>query len=75
MPDRKFFFWLAHSSVRAWWENWAKERMGGGGKEKEEDIPKIDWRGEKYPFKGKSIVWDPQNLRKKKKSEKGGGVA
>ena len=35
MPDRKKNFRLAHSSVRAWWENWAKERMGGGGKEKE----------------------------------------
>ena len=54
-------------------ENWAKERMGGGGKEKEKDIPKNDWRGEKYPFRRNSIVWDPQILQKKKKGEKGGG--
>ena len=47
--------------------------MGGGGKEKEKDIQKNDWRGEKYRFKGNSIIWDPQNLQKKKKSEKGGG--
>ena len=49
--------------------------MGGGGKEKEKDIPKNDGRGEKYPFRENLMVWDPQNLQKKKKVRRGEGVA
>ena len=64
VPDRKFFFgWPTAVRVsHCWWENWAKERMGGGGKEKEKDIQKNDWRSEKYRFRGNSNIWDPQNL-------------
>ena len=45
MPDRKKFFG-SPTAVRVsllWWENWAKESMGGGGKEKEKgrDRPRL----------------------------------
>ena len=69
MPDRKKIFRLAHSSVRAWWENWAKERMGGGGKEKRKNIPKMDGRSEKKHFACNSTHWDAQILKEKKKLE------
>ena len=49
------------------------QRMGGGGKEKDEGIPKNGWGSEKNPFEWRPTLWDFQNLQKKKKSEKGGG--
>ena len=75
VPDRKFFFgWPTAVRVsRCGGRTGPRKGWGGGGKEKEKDIPKNDGRGEKYPFRENLIVWDPQNLRKKKKSEKVGG--
>ena len=43
------------------------------GKKKRKTYPKKDWRGEKHQFEENLTLWDPQNLMKNKKSEKGGG--